>query len=341
MLMEYGIGFLCDILDLSRDNEEHYGKFLDSLYEAANKRDEGEFDILDVSQFIAYAAESGIKPSEYVTSEEYTALDIAYISYKRYIDRSMAFESVFTGFGLDDPLADSVFYTENGVTYIYKAEEDLWYRYSDVSGTKSSSLASQLLAVRTADVIAGNLEYTITVEDIKTYAEEISDSLDQDAAVIYSAFRTEQAKTILSAIISADSFEPENAIYVSDVVAGLKKGIGFDESANKNFGIIIASAFDFLDKIMGESVVDLNTIMDNFHLVGRLLDCLQNMEKTEQIPAALLKAITQHKEYGKYFLSDSIEELTQNVANGTSTYEELFVSVRALYGIINQIVPTT
>ena len=46
-----------------------------------------------------------------------------------------------------------------------------------------------------------------------------------------------------------------------------------------------------------------------------------------------------HPDYGKYFDSDSIATLIEKVEAGTATYESLFESVKALYGIINQIIP--
>ena len=83
----------------------------------------------------------------------------------------------------------------------------------------------------------------------------------------------------------------------------------------------------------------MTVVMDNFHLAGRLVDNLQSFEMTKELPEHLLLAITQSREYGKYFVADSMAELSQNVKDGKATYEQLFTSVQALYGMINQFIP--
>ena len=97
---------------------------------------------------------------------------------------------------------------------------------------------------------------------------------------------------------------------------------------------------NFANQIYGKESADFSIYLSNFNLIGRLLDDLQGMKKTAGVPKTMLMAITQHKEYGKYFVSDSIKELTENVNNGVSSYEELFISVEALYNIVNEIIPT-
>ena len=81
-----------------------------------------------------------------------------------------------------------------------------------------------------------------------------------------------------------------------------------------------------------------DALLSHFGDVGKILDALSAYSVTAEVAPTLLKAIAQQEEFAKYFQYESIVKITENVKNGTSTYEELFISIQSLYNIANEII---
>ena len=268
-----------------------------------------------------------------------TELDIGFKNYAHFMPALEHFEELFASYLLDDKSALSAYTSLDGTVYVYDVSTDKWARHTDET-IKASSLASQLIADRVKEIFKDDIEYTITKDDIKVIGAELIAKLDNSETLIISEERRIEACGILKTFLSSEGFSPKDAIYRNDILASLDLESSFDEKDNGHFASIIATAMNFANQIYGKESADFSIYLSNFNLIGRLLDDLQGMKKTAGVPKTMLMAITQHKEYGKYFVSDSIKELTENVNNGVSSYEELFISVEALYNIVNEIIPT-
>lgn len=341
MLAEYGVGVLCEKLSISENQQGYYENYLDSIYAEVNKRTDGDYYVEEVDTFIRYAIENGLDVSSYniADPENLTPIDFAYTNYLHYFAQSQRFEVLFANYLLDDKNASTAYTMADGSVCIFDKKENKWSFATSEEGIKAGSLAAQLLAIEVKTIFAENIEITITKDDIKLISTEIILRLEEEGAVNASAERRASAAALLRTFLSVESFAPADAVYRDDILASLKKDSGFDESQNQSFASIVAAAAAFGSGIYGNEEAESSLYIDNFDLIGRLLDGLQQMEKTSAVPEKMLWAITQHKDYGKYFLADSIKELSENVNNGVSTYEELFTSVQALYNIANQVIP--
>lgn len=339
LLAGFGINALCDTLKISEDQEAYYREYLTSVYEAVNERADGEFYSEHVEAFIRYAAENGITVSEYkiADAENLTETDFAYTNYKHFISQMQRFESLFVAYLIDDKNAASVYTAEDGTLFVYDGKADTWTLCESEQGLRAGSLAAQLMADRVREIFDEDIEHTISEEEIKVLAAEIIAQLGGD--INASEARKESAVALLGTLMSNEGFDPNGAVYRAEILDALKKGGGFDDEQNKQFASILTTVASFAKDVYGKTDVGIELYMQNFSVIGRVLDNLQKMDKTSDIPEKMLIAITQHKDFGKYFVSDSIIELSQSVKNGTSTYEALFEQVHAFYNIVNQIIP--
>ena len=340
IVTEFGLNYLCTALGISENKDEYYEDYVDDLYAAINEREYGDYFASEVETFIVYAAENDITVSEYkvVDQGNLTEVDIGFKNYAHFKPAIEHFEELFASYLLDDKSALSAYTALDGTVYVYDAETDKWARHTN-EAIKASSLASQLLSDRVKEIFKQDIEYTITKDDIKVIGAELIAKLENSETLIISDERRAEACGILKTFLSSEGFSPKDVIYRSDIIESLDYESAFNEEDNGHFASIIATAMNFVNQIYGKESTDFSIYLSNFNLVGRLLDDLQGMNKTSGVPKTMLMAITQHKEYGKYFVTDSIKELTENVKNGVSSYEELFVSVEALYNIVNEIIP--
>lgn len=339
LLADFGLNALCDTLKISENEEKYYRDYLLSAYEAVNERADGEFYSEHVEAFIRYAAENGITVSEYkiADAENLTETDFAYTNYKHFISQMQRFESLFVTYLIDDKNAASVYTAEDGTLFVYNSKADTWTLCESEQGLRAGSLAAQLMADRVREIFDEDIEHTVSEEEIKVLAAEIIAQLKGE--INASEARKKSAAALLGTLMSSERFDPNGAVYRTEILAALEKGKGFDETQNKEFASILTTVASFAKSVYGETDVGMELYMQNFASIGRVLDNLQKMEKTAEIPEMMLLAITQHKEFGKYFISDSIIQLSQSVKNGEATYEALFEQVRAFYNIVNQIIP--
>ena len=338
MLAEYGVDALAEALDVSEDRSAHHDKYVLALLESLNDRTTGTYDREGVDAFIRYAAENDIKVGDYATENENspTVTDIAYRNYLRYIEHANELEAILASY-TGAAQGNSYYVASDGSVYTYDKKTDKWSLCEDETALCGTSYLAQLLLHKTDGLLIENAERVFVEADLSAFGTEIAATLAGKTAG-YEVATVALATTLTDE--NAASFAP-NVVYRTDILEKLHADIAYGEEENRQFAAIIATATDLFGNIMDAAEGDdpIAAIMDEFSSIGRLLDGLSAFAMTEDVPEQMLKAIMQHDEYGKYFDSDSVTELIEKVKNGTATYESLFDSVQALYGIINQVIP--
>lgn len=326
MLTEYGVGILCEVLELSSDRQAYYEKYLNDLQGVLNDRGEGTYDDASVELFIRYAVEENLAIFDF-TEGDNAELNLAYAHYKRYLAHQTAIETFLCDYYLDSASKKTYYTAQDGTIFAYDKKADKWEQTTDTANLKASSLVVQKLSTILNERFEANAGANVSQEDIVQFGNQIVPSVHGAAADV--------AKTW----ISIDTFNP-NVVYTDALLQKINHNVSYGENENRQFANLLSTAAAFFQAIDGaEDGSMMTVVMDNFHLAGRLVDNLQAFEMTKELPEHLLLAITQSREYGKYFVAESMAELSQNVKDGKATYEQLFTSVQALYGMINQFIP--
>ncbi len=336
-LMEYALGMIADQLDLPENKADDYAMFIADMTEALNNKAFGTYDESQVEYFIKYAAENGLNVSTYTVAnkDEPTALDVAYLNYIEFIDRKNGIEAVFTGKLLDSAKKLSYYVTASGEIYVYSNTSSGWEIYSGGELNKSS-YAALLLANEVNKLLIENPTEVIESGDVKDIAELAKNhigSVELDTE--------NNTVLMLDAVLNISNYSPDGAMYRESIVAAINHNAVIDKAHNDAFGTsltIMAKLYGSLTEESSEASID--TIMDNFHLVGRVLDCLKAMETTSAVPDKMLDAIMQNKNYGQYFSSDAVQKVLENIKSGKSTYEELFTTVQGVWGLASGIIPS-
>ncbi len=339
-LMEYALALIADQLDLPKDKDEDYEMFIEDITEALNNKTFGTYDEAKVEYFIVYAADNGLNVEKYVVSNraEPTELDVAYLNYIEFIERKNDIEEVFTDKLLDNSKNLSYYITSDGVIYVYSKSIFGWELYSDSAEVdlRQSSYAAMLLANEVNKLMKLDPKTAIDADDARELARAAALGISSADPEISSSTRL-----MLSVITSIKNYEPNDPVYRESIVNALNKDAVIDKEHNDAFGTsltVMAKLYGSLTAESDEASVD--TVMDNFHLVGRLLDSLKAMETTSAVPDKMLDAIMQNKNYGKFFAADAVQKTLQNIKDGKSTYEELFTTVQGVYGLASGIIPT-
>ena len=338
MLAEYGVDALADVLEVSEDRAAHHDSFMLALIENLNDRSRGTYNKEGVDAFIRFVAENDVKVSEYATAITNNAalMEAAHQNYERFIGHERELEEILSAY-TDSAKGVSYYVSSDGTVYAYDKKTDKWAEAAaDAVLSPVSYLAEQLLHKVDALLIE-NSDRVFTEADIVALGNEIVTSLStaqEDYKVT--------TRTVALALTdeNAASFAP-GAVYREDIVGKLNTDVTFDEEKNRQFAKIVSTAAGLFGNLTnGEEGEDaLAGMMDEFASIGRLLDGLASFEMTKDVPEQMLKAIMQNGDYGKYFDADSINTLIEKVKAGSATYESLFESVQALYGIINQVIP--
>ena len=342
IVAEYGIGILCDKLEISADKQAYYEDYMESLYAAVNTRTDGDYYVTEVESFIRYAIKSGINVSEYTIAdpENLTEIDFAYMNYSHYFSQASRLEELFVGYTLDDKNALTVYTMTDGTVCLFDEKAGTWSEAVGGESMKAGSLAAQLLALEIKAMFAEDMGRTISKDDIRLLGARLIAQLETEGSVPASRERCASAALLLKSFLSADSFSPESTVYRDEIIQSLRSGAGFDAQQNEHMVVIVSTAALLGEGVSAKDAAGIELYINNFHHVGKLLDNMRPVDKTSAIPEKMLYAIAQHKDYGKYFPAESVKEMAENVESGASTYEELFLSVQALYNIANQILPT-
>lgn len=340
ILSEYGMNALCDILEISNDNIEYYEKFFTDLHTVLNnERVEGIYYRDAVEGFIRYLVENDLSVSDCVKNNTDENIASAYESYQRYMAQVDPIREVLVNYHMDERDGTFYFVATDGSVFAYNARNEKWSACENESELSKSSLMIDLLLSHVNALFEENIEYSISHEEIRALAAQYTVAHLQELYPALSAAIATDTAALASMICSSDAFAPD-VIYRDEIIFNLKTDVTVDEDHNRTFAAIISTAATFADKLADDETENpISLVLENFSLVGRLLDELHAFELTADVPGDILIAITQSSDFGSYFLSDSIAELVENVKNDVSTYEELFTSVQALYNIINQIVP--
>lgn len=337
-LMEYALVLICDQMDLSEDKSEDYTSFVRDMNTALDDKAVAPYDPSAAEKFIIYCVDNDITVSSYAISnpDRYSEYDIAYINYVNFIQKKNAAEKVYSDYLLNKAGKVSFFVANGGSIYSYDSETDKWSLFDgEISELCSVSYAAQLLANRANAFIKTNPEYVMSEDDVGNFARELIDILRAKDSPNETELATLEA---LAALCGVDDYNPTDTVYRTDIMNALNKDAELDEEHNENFAVslsIMAGVYASLTEESDEASID--TIMDNFDDIGRLLDSMKKMESTKDIPDKMLTAIMRNKNYGQYFESEGVQLLIQNVKDGTSTYEQLFTTVQAIYGLANSI----
>ncbi len=336
-LMEYALGMIADQLDLPEDKADDYEMFIADMTEALNNKTFGTYDEEKVEYFITYSSEHGLNVETYTVAnrDEPTELDVAYLNYVEFIGRKNDIEAAFTDKLLDGAKKLSYYIATDGRIYIYSKDAKTWQSYTD-GDLKASSLAATLLANEVNKLMIEDAQIVIDFAGTKELARDAKSLIGNANSDIQSS-----TALLLDAILDADDYSPDGAVYRESIVNALNRDATIDKKHNDSFAAsltVMAKLYVSLTEESSEASID--TIMDNFHLVGRLLDSLKAMESTSAVPEIMLDAIMQNKNYGKFFSADAVQKTLENIKDGKSTYEELFTTVQGVYGLASGIIPT-
>ena len=340
VLSEYGMNALCDVLEISHDSNEYYDKFFGDLHTVlSEERVQGIYYQDSVEGFIRYMIDNDLSVSECLKDNEDKNLADAYVSYERYIAQLKLLKDVFVDYHLDERDSQIFFVAEDGSLFVFQARNDKWFACEDESTLSQSALLGEIILAHFNELFDENIEYTITAEEIREFVGLYTAEHLRSLYPNLSEKCITDAAGLASMIVSSSAFAPD-VIYREEIIANLKTDATASEENNRHLAAIVSTAATFVEKLGNDETKNpIFLVLENFSLVGRLMDELHHYELTADVPGDMLMAITQSSDFGDYFLSDSVAELVENVKNDVSTYEELFTSVQALYNIINQIVP--
>lgn len=332
---EYGVNMLCDFLEISEDKDAFYEDYLAALLTAVNDRTEGEYDPTEVESFIKTAAKKEINVLNYTVedSDRLSSLDFSFINYKRYITRAQATEQVFsdfrlaftgvTWFGASD---GTVYYLDEG-----KPGEAYWRVADAETELSASSLIAAVLVARSTEIFADDMGAEITADMLRDWCRTLEPAIGAlypDATAEMKA----QAQALADGILDFERFAPDT-VFRADIFATVKTDLPATEAQNEAFGAVLATAGQLFTGLLGQEEVDLTTVVDNFGLMGRLLDKLHALDITSEIPAAMLRALSENKNFSAYIATETVPELIDNMDKGLSTYEELFSTIQGYYGM--------
>ncbi len=351
VIMEFALGAISDQIDLPENKAEDHANFLTDMSAALSDKATGTYDPTGVDYFIKYCAENNVDVSEFkLSATGNTTLDHAYLSYLEFIVRKNSIETVFINYMLDseklsvtDPesglsLAQktlSYYVGSDKTVYVCDSQGDWSIFNGSISELRKSSYAAQLLANRVNTEMTYNEDAAIDQERARAMASDaIANIYDRNSEI------GKITAALLNSIADVSNYDPSGAVYREDIINSLNKEAELDEAHNNSFGTsitIMAELYGALTEEADEASIE--TVTNNFKLIGRLLDSMKNMESTKDIPDKMLHAIMNNKNYKSFFSSNTVQSLLKNVEEGKSTYEELFGMIQSLYGTATELLP--
>lgn len=339
VLTEYGMNMLCDFLEISEDKDAYYTHFRNELLTAINDRTVGDYDLDEVAYFINAAVENEIDVSAYKVEDpdRLSTLDVAFYHYERYIARVLTVETVFSNYTLSSG-AQWFLSADGTVYYLDEATSGAcyWRRADAETDLSESSLLSSVLVARSTEVFAQNNAVEITLETVHSWC----DTLETALRVAYphaTSTMIAEAKKVSNAVLTMEGFQVD-AVFRSDVLNAVKVDLPSSEGQNEAFGAVLATAGQLFTNLLGEETVSLDVLVENFGLMGRLLDRLHALDMTADVPAVLLCALSKNKSFGEYIADDTVDDLIDNINSGRSTYEELFGTIQGCFGMVGGLI---
>lgn len=328
VLSSYGVYSICEMMDIPANKEGAFNSLYQDLITELNDKSYNRVNFEDLDEFIKYLSANQIPVSEYKEQNKNTETgedDVAIVNYEGYFNRTQKIVNVFDKYGVEEFDDTRTYVLKSGDIYVYDKENDLWSKL-DSQTIKNPFLLAEYL-IKKVDLVIDNGEFS--EENVKTALLNFATEYSGKSA--YATFNANFAEKIRS----LDNFTT-SLITEEEILSKIDKTADVSGGAEPLKEILISASI-VLNLGDGDANV-FETLLNNFGQVGKVLDALGNYGITKSVPETLLKAIAQREEVSAYFKYDSIIKITENVKNGTSTYEELFVSIESLYKIANELI---
>ncbi len=331
-LTEYGMNMLGDMLDISQDRQAHHSKYVLALQQALNDRSIGSYELSAVETFIRHVAQAKLTVNDPSLQTELPVQ--IHSAYERYMARSKAVLSVLDSY-TDNGSGKPYFVGADGQVYIYDEIAGTWTEAGSDGALDRGSYLVQALLEQVNRILDENADAVLDHPAMLTCVDAVAAQLvSSDAAYASGCLRL--ASTVSD--MEAEAFA-KGAVFRRDLVDSLKTDISFGEAENRQFASIVHTAAELFTQLPDNEDASLDAIMGQFAGVGKLLDGFTQFEMTSDVSSLLLQSLMQNSQYGAYFSAESVQDLIENVKDGSTTYEQLFRSVQSLYNILNQINP--
>ncbi len=319
VLMEYALELICDQLALPEDKTADYQGFVSDMLAACNDPIGGHSEER-VEAFIKYCAENDVLISDYTPNQDTPSeRDLDYYSYLNFMEKLEGIEKAFADRGIDDGAKATFYLAKDGKTiYVYQKLLNKWVLRTDEE-LRLGSHAAQLLAAQMGSGFSD--------ESLKATAQALALSVNADDLTV-------RANTLLmfAAICDESAFNPLDTVYRNDIVDSLNKDAAFTKEHNDSFAGVLATMATLYTALTEEAdEASIDTVIENFGLVGRMLDGMKMMESTTAIPDMMIKALQKNKNYGMIFATQTAKDLLKEVELGNETYEGLFNQLIPIY----------
>ena len=329
----YGVDILCEKLGIEKNKDDAYRSFCTSLLERLNDRSIGEINFAQLEEYIDYYSGISVGAGSISQTPENNE------NYERYIAWYTSVNDLFVSYGIDEfAYAEHLYFAGTNNFYYNPVVNDVYgwdkRNYSDGYEWKHSFLLTQYL-IQEANAVIHTDELTkdALIQLLNSFTAEYIQGNYPNITATQAAYFSSLALKIAS---------PEQFTTTRIFEEDIEKLIVVPENADREIDkqalakIFKTGGAVFATVRNTDDTVD--ALLSHFGDMGKILDALSAYSVTAEVAPTLLKAIAQQEAFAKYFQYESIVKITENVKNGTSTYEELFISIQSLYNIANEII---
>lgn len=334
---KYKINSLNSLFGIPANDAEAYETLVGNILSAMNDSECGGFDPKKVEKFVVDFAASGKKITLASGSETEREL---YENWKEYERLWVKLQSAFSAACEDMTLGYVWYISSDGCLYFYDSDMYVWQQKDTVeSGYASSAPLCQYLAIKAQDIrhgVGGSLtNREVTYEDLRVFLEEYP--------VWLSAYEKCGSGTaeLSKKLLDKDAFV-SNAVTLDEMIGKIDFE-SWDEQTKKEdirplaeIIININIISDELKKAKGRTDVEyLDSLMDQFELLGTTLDEMAGTHSMSEIPELFVEGMLQDEIFRTYLSAGIVKELNDSVRSDDSmTYSSFMRSMKSMIALV-------